>query len=97
MRQFGIMSFGEQYLARLNKTKLTVDDILMVEKYCYELVREENLYDLQNDAKLRAVISTKSYDEFKSIVDAAHLRPIDKADKQRTKTQNRIWNTAASN
>lgn len=90
------MSNGEQYLARLNKNKLTVDDILMVEQYCYGLVREENLYNLQNYAKLRAVTSTKTYDEFKAIVDAAHLRPLDKSDKQNAKTKNRLWNTTAA-
>lgn len=91
------MATDEQYLARLTKNKLTVEDILMVEQYCYELVQQENVYNLQNDAKLRAVTSTKTYDEFKAIVDAAHLRPLDKSDKQNAKTKSRLWNTTAAN
>lgn len=91
------MANGEKYLARLSKNKLTVEDILMVEQYCYELVQQENVYNLQNDAKLRAVTSTKTYDEFKAIVDAAHLRPLDKSDKQNAKTKSRLWNTTAAN
>lgn len=91
------MATDEQYVARLNKTKLTVDDILMVEQYCYDLVRAENLYNLRNDAKLRAVKSTNTYDEFKAIVDAAHLQPLDAADKRNAKTRNRLWNTTAPN
>lgn len=90
------MANDQKYLARLNKNKLTVDDILMVEQYCYDLVRAENLYNLQNDAKLRAVTSTKTYDEFKAIVDAAHLQPLDKSDKQNSRTKNRLWNTTAA-
>lgn len=78
--------------AILDKHQLTTNDILLVEKYCYDKVNDEYLYYLQNDAKLRAVISTKTYEEFKDIVDAAHLRPLDKFDKQNAKTKSSLWN-----
>lgn len=81
--------------ARLDKTVLTIKDILQVEAYCFDKVKEDDLYHLQNDAKLRAVLSTTSYDEFKNIVDAAHLRPLDKFDKQNPRTRSRLWNTMA--
>lgn len=81
--------------AILDKTQLTINDILLVEKFCYAKIKAEELYYLQNDAKLRAVTSTKTYEEFKEIVDAAHLRPLDKFDKQNAKTKSRLWNSMA--
>lgn len=79
----------------LNKSILTIGDIQRVQAYCCENVKTEELYNLQNDAKLRAVTSTKTYEEFKDIVDAAHLRPLDKFDKKNAKTKSRLWNTLA--
>lgn len=45
--------------------KITISDILRIEKLCYENVQADDLYSIRNDAKLRAVGSTKSYEEFK--------------------------------
>ncbi|XP_060536676.1 uncharacterized protein LOC132708379 [Cylas formicarius] len=49
-------------------------------------------YWLRNDAKIRAVVSSKTYDEFRNIVDAAHLKSLSK-DDIRTPKQN-SWNKA---
>ncbi|XP_031618371.1 coiled-coil domain-containing protein 103 [Contarinia nasturtii] len=87
----------EQLCERLNKTHLTADDIRQVEYFCYDLVKISELSKLQNDAKLRAVNSTKTYDEFKDIVDAAHLQPLSRSDKKNTQTQSRLWNSIARN
>lgn len=72
----------EQLCERLNKIQLTADDIRQVENFCYDLVKASELSKLQNDAKLRAVNSTKTYDEFKDIVDAAHLQPLSRSDQK---------------
>ncbi|XP_076258539.1 dynein axonemal assembly factor 19 [Rhynchophorus ferrugineus] len=50
----------------------------------------DKLYWLRNDAKLRAVVSSKSYDEFRQYVDAAHLKGLTK-DDYKNKSQVR-WN-----
>lgn len=87
----------EQLCARLNNSQLTIDDISQVEQFCYGLVRANDLYKLKNDAKLRAVTSTKTYDEFKDIVDAAHLQPLNRSDKSNSQTKHRLWNSIAKN
>lgn len=84
-----------KFCATLDKNKLTVNDILRVQEYCFANVKNEELYYLQNDAKLRAVTTSKTYEEFKDIVDAAHLRPLDKFDKMNAKTKSRLWNSMA--
>lgn len=81
---------------QLNMKKLTIEDILRVEKYCFAQFEAERVYDLRNQAKVRAVLSTKSYDEFKDIVEAATLFPIDKNDKRNSETKKRLWNSASS-
>lgn len=45
--------------------QITISDILRIEKLCHENVEADDLYSIRNDAKLRAVGSTKSYEEFK--------------------------------
>lgn len=85
----------EQLCERLNKTHLTADDVRCLEHFCYDLVKANELSKLQNDAKLRAVTSTKTYDEFKDIVDAAHLQPLSRSDKKNAQTQSRLWNSVA--
>lgn len=82
---------------RLNKARLIIDDIRQVEHFCYDLVRNNELNQLQNDAKLRAVNSTKTYDEFKDIVDAAHLQPLTTSEQKDAKTYSRLWNSIAKN
>ncbi|XP_055601683.1 coiled-coil domain-containing protein 103 [Uranotaenia lowii] len=76
---------------------LSASDIKKLEIQCLEQVQKDVLYNLQNDAKLRAVHTSKNYDEFKAIVDAANLTPLNAQDKRNARTKNNIWNTASSN
>lgn len=85
----------EKLCENLNKSHLTAHDIQCVESFCQNLIKTNELNKLQNDAKLRAINSTKTYDEFKDIVDAAHLQPLNRTDKQNTKMQSRSWNSVA--
>ncbi|XP_001237172.2 uncharacterized protein LOC4576648 [Anopheles gambiae] len=74
---------------------ITLEDIITLEARCLEQIREDVLYAVRNDAKLRAVLTSKNYDDFKNIVDAAHLTPLSTSDKRNAKTKNRIWNNSA--
>ncbi|KAF6028569.1 CCDC103 [Bugula neritina] len=63
-----------------------------------EAMKAENLYWLQNDAKFRAVKQKGTYEEFKEIVAAAHLKPLAKNDK--IQLEEKIvspWNSLGSN
>ncbi|XP_014102133.1 coiled-coil domain-containing protein 103 [Bactrocera oleae] len=75
--------------------KITPEELMKLRSECMERLREAKLYELRNDAKLRAVNTTQTYDEFKDIVDASHLQPISKQDKMNAKTKSRLWNSAA--
>ncbi|TMW50316.1 hypothetical protein DOY81_004593 [Sarcophaga bullata] len=77
------------------EAKITAEELQKLQEICLQTLKSGELHTLRNDAKLRAVNTTKSYDEFKDIVDAAHLRPITKQDKMNAKTKNRLWNSAA--
>lgn len=58
-------------------------DFRALEKELKGCVRAEERYQRENCAKLRAVSQrVNSYDEFRSLVLASHLRPLDKHDKQ---------------
>lgn len=57
----------------------------------------ESLYWLQNDAKFRAVKQKGTYDDFKDIVAAAHLKPLDKGDKLQFEDRITVaWNPTIS-
>lgn len=56
---------NDSHLVGLNKETITPSDISRLQEIFYENVQLEELYKVRNDAKLRAVLSTKSYDEFK--------------------------------
>lgn len=84
-----------QLCTRLNSSRLTFDDISQVEQFCYNFVRANDLYKLRNDAKLRAVTTSTTFEEFKDIVDAAHLQPLSRSDKTNSFTKNRLWNSIA--
>ncbi|XP_053681971.1 uncharacterized protein LOC128732695 [Sabethes cyaneus] len=71
---------------------ISVADIKKLEYQCLEKVQGDELYQLRNDAKLRAVYTSKNYDEFKDIVDAAHLGALTAQDKQNAQTKYRLWN-----
>lgn len=83
----------EKLCDRLNNSSLTTHDIQCVESFCHNLIQVNELKKLQNDAKLRAINTTKTYDEFKDIVDAAHLQPLNRTDKQNAETPSRLWNS----
>lgn len=85
----------EKLCENLDKSHLTAADIQSVESFCHNLIKANELNKLQNDAKLRAINSTKTYDEFKDIVEAAHLQPLNRTDKQNARTQSRLWNSVA--
>ncbi|XP_018574473.1 coiled-coil domain-containing protein 103 [Anoplophora glabripennis] len=53
-------------------------------------INKEKLYWIRNDAKLRAVVTSQSYDEFRDIVAAAHLKPLSKKDI--TEKRQMSWN-----
>lgn len=45
--------------------KITPEELMNLGTECIERLREAKLYELRNDAKLRAVNTTQTYDEFK--------------------------------
>lgn len=45
--------------------KITVQEIKKLMEECLNKIKSDDLYRVRNDAKLRAVNTTKSYDEFK--------------------------------
>lgn len=45
--------------------KITPEELMNLGTECMERLREAKLYELRNDAKLRAVNTTQTYDEFK--------------------------------
>lgn len=56
---------NESHLVGLNKETITSSDINRLQEIFYENVQLEQLHKVRNDAKLRAVLSTKTYDDFK--------------------------------
>ena len=58
-----------------------VDFKNLAKEVSYALAKDEK-YQRENDAKFRAIHQkVKSYDEFRDIVEASHLKPLDKTDK----------------
>ncbi|XP_050315957.1 uncharacterized protein LOC126750384 [Anthonomus grandis grandis] len=55
-------------------------------------LRKDKMYWIRNDAKLRAVVTAKSYDEFRDYVDAAHLKSVTREDGKRKASTS--WNKA---
>ena len=49
--------------------RITVEEIQKLTETCLSNLKSDELYRLRNDAKLRAVNSSKNYDEFKWEVD----------------------------
>lgn len=75
-----------------SSNRISLTELNNLHSACLNKIHQDELYDMRNSAKLRAVTSTQTYDEFKNIVDAAHLKPLDKHDKSTTKTKNLLWN-----
>lgn len=45
--------------------KITIKELNQLEKDCLSRIESEHLYNLRNDAKIRAVVQSKNYEEFK--------------------------------
>ncbi|XP_067005990.2 coiled-coil domain-containing protein 103 isoform X2 [Anabrus simplex] len=71
-------------------------DFTELEKELHAAIEAEEKYVRENDAKLRAVHTASSYDEFREIVKASHLKPLDKGEKANLTRKNCIWNTLAT-
>lgn len=87
---------NSQIISQMRSEKINIDVILIIENYCYERIRKNNLSKLRNDVKLRVAKTVKTYEEFKDLVDTAELIPIDKTEKMNSRTKNSLWNTSAS-
>lgn len=61
------------------KRDLSLFELCELQKYCLKKLDSSKLYNLRNIAKIRSVKNARNYDEFKNIVDAAHLKPIVKS------------------
>ncbi|XP_036668890.3 uncharacterized protein [Drosophila suzukii] len=44
--------------------KITSEELIRLRESCLQCIRDGELYELRNDAKLRAVYSTQTYEEF---------------------------------
>ncbi|XP_068193864.1 coiled-coil domain-containing protein 103 [Antennarius striatus] len=70
-----------------------VIDFSAMEKELRGTIRAEEKYKRENDAKLRAVTQqVATYDDFRNIVLACHLKPLEKKD---TAPQKQPWNPVA--
>lgn len=47
------------------KEKITAEELQRLQEICLDTLKSGELHTLRNDAKLRAVTTTKSYEEFK--------------------------------
>lgn len=45
--------------------KITPEELIRLRESCLQGIRDGEIYQLRNDAKLRAVYSSQSYEEFK--------------------------------
>lgn len=45
--------------------KITAEELLQLREECLQTLQDDKIYYLRNDAKLRAVTYTQSYEEFK--------------------------------
>ncbi|CAD6220339.1 GSCOCG00005010001-RA-CDS, partial [Cotesia congregata] len=67
-----------------------------LEEELEEALKEDNLYELRNSAKLRAVEQrVPTYEHFRQMVNGAHLKPLEPKDKsEKTKIN---WNRESRN
>ncbi|XP_074627943.1 dynein axonemal assembly factor 19-like [Acropora palmata] len=71
-------------------------DFRKLEKELSLAVEADAKYDRENSAKFRAVEQrVSSYEEFKDIVCAAHLKPLDRKDITGENSHKQIWNPHA--
>ncbi|XP_003222659.2 coiled-coil domain-containing protein 103 [Anolis carolinensis] len=70
-------------------------DFRALEKELGQAIASDEKYKRENDAKFRAVHQkVASYEEFRDIVRASHLKPLEKRDKMRSK-RSMLWNSCA--
>ena len=50
---------------KTNPDKVTIQELKNLEQLCIDRIRADDLYQIRNDAKIRAVNSTQNYEEFK--------------------------------
>jgi hypothetical protein len=81
----------------MSKEMKTIDLRKLAKNFADEKSKEDRYWQ-RNDAKFRAVHQRcTSYDEFRQIVQAAHLRPLDKNETLTLERQPISWNQAATN
>lgn len=72
-------------------------DFKKLERELHKAVEADARYWRENDAKFRAVNQrVGSYEEFRDIVKAAHLKPLEKEDRLTDMKFTQPWNTQAS-
>lgn len=81
-------------MADLKEDKI---DFVKLERELEEAVKADAKYWRENDAKFRAVEQrVESYEHFRDIVAAAHLRPLEKKDRISESKLQQPWNSVAS-
>uniref|UniRef100_A0A8C8S1H9 Coiled-coil domain containing 103 n=1 Tax=Pelusios castaneus TaxID=367368 RepID=A0A8C8S1H9_9SAUR len=71
-------------------------DFYALERELQAAVVADEKYQRENDAKFRAIHQkVASYEEFRDIVLASHLKPLEKKDKM-GKKKNQLWNSCAT-
>ncbi|GLV36217.1 uncharacterized protein CBL_08709 [Carabus blaptoides fortunei] len=71
------------------------NEIADLYKELQDAVQADKLYWIRNDAKIRAVTTAQTYEEFRNRVEAAHLSPLTKEDKSKPNEGGRSsWNRA---
>lgn len=50
---------------KTNPDQVSIQELKNLEQQCIDRIRSDDLYQIRNDAKIRAVNSTKNYEEFK--------------------------------
>ncbi|XP_015363692.1 PREDICTED: coiled-coil domain-containing protein 103 [Diuraphis noxia] len=71
-------------------------DFKSLEDELIDNVEKDVRYWQQNDAKLRAVKSVSTYQEFSDIVKAAHLRPLTKKEIECKSNPPTVWNNVVA-
>uniref|UniRef100_A0A669DGD3 Dynein attachment factor N-terminal domain-containing protein n=1 Tax=Oreochromis niloticus TaxID=8128 RepID=A0A669DGD3_ORENI len=71
-----------------------VIDFSALERELQVVVESERRHQRENDAKLRAVSQRASYDQFRDLVLACHMKPLEKKDKD-SAPRKQPWNPVA--
>ncbi|XP_006805311.1 coiled-coil domain-containing protein 103 [Neolamprologus brichardi] len=69
-------------------------DFSALERELQVAVESERRHQRENDAKLRAVCQRASYDQFRDLVLACHMKPLEKKDKDGA-PRKQPWNPVA--